>query len=438
MNIQFNFGPKNIKTTNPQNISVRVYHNSLDFRSTTHLEVFPSEWDFTNKRTVDITKGKRTFERSQYLIKVISILNHIEEIYSSAFITLKLSTNIKSIPKDQWNSWCRDILEDALGKKTIISEPSNELIVRFKNYLESHRLGFRKNTIKGYVTVIGLLESFMDFKKLIELNPLLTNDTSIKKWYFNKYGSSLSKSFKCTELDLDFFYTSLQEWMHMRGYKPNYFGTVIQKIKAVIRYYEATDSDFKYHSNLKSNAFITIRESPEHDILTPQEIEAIENYSGKNYLENTRDLLLVQYFACLRFNELAAEISKGYSNLKLNTAINENGEEYLLWEIYQSKTKRAKSIGVFRKLENILKTRCPYSISSQKYNEWIKELTRAVGINNKRITSHTIRRSFCTNMYNANQNIQDIMQYSGHDNEDKFRLYVKQKNVNRDNQIPLM
>jgi integrase len=436
MNVQFIFGAKNSKQKTPQNINIRVYHNHLDFRGSLNIEIQPIEWDFKNRRIIDITKGARTHERSSYLQKIISTLNNLEESFSSGFLELKLGTNLKTLPKENWNAWCKDILELGLGRKSINIEPSNNLISRMKGYLDAHKLTFEKNTIKGHKTVIGVLECFMDYQKLFEQNPKEASIKKIKTWYFNKYGSSLKKQFDCTELDIEFFYTSLQDWMHLRGFKPNYFGTIIQKIKAVVRYYESTDDSFKFHQNIKNKAFAVIQESPEHDILTEEEIEAIENFIGAKYLENARDLMIIQYYACLRFNELQAETLKGYERLKLRKTI-KDGEASLLWEIFQPKTNATKVIGVHSKLEHILKNRFPKSISSQKYNTYLKELSDSIGIQNKRITSHTIRRSFCTNMYNRNHLIQDIMQYSGHDNEDKFRLYVKQKNVNRDNAIPL-
>jgi len=57
----------------------------------------------------------------------------------------------------------------------------------------------------------------------------------------------------------------------------------------------------------------------------------------------------------------------------------------------------------------------------------------------KFISTHTARRSFCTNAYNAEIPIQDIMAISGHKSERVFLNYIKVdslKNAERVGQNP--
>ena len=87
----------------------------------------------------------------------------------------------------------------------------------------------------------------------------------------------------------------------------------------------------------------------------------------------------------------------------------------------------------------------PDIISNQKFNDYIKEVGKLAGINdnevitktiggkltseslpkNELISSHTGRRSFCTNMYKRGLPTLMIMSISGHKTEKSFLKYIK-------------
>ena len=86
-------------------------------------------------------------------------------------------------------------------------------------------------------------------------------------------------------------------------------------------------------------------------------------------------------------------------------------------------------------------------ISNQRFNEYIKEVGELSGISNiesititkggklitekypkwQLISSHTGRRSFCTNMYKRGLPTLMIMSISGHKTEKSFLKYIKVK-----------
>ena len=94
-------------------------------------------------------------------------------------------------------------------------------------------------------------------------------------------------------------------------------------------------------------------------------------------------------------------------------------------------------------------------VSNPNFNEYIKEvcklvrITEQVKITHKRgnktieevrhkyawITSHTCRRSFCTNEYLAGTPTDLIMTISGHKTEKAFRRYIKADKVQKANMI---
>jgi integrase len=89
----------------------------------------------------------------------------------------------------------------------------------------------------------------------------------------------------------------------------------------------------------------------------------------------------------------------------------------------------------------------PSEISNQRFNEYIKEACRLAGITGietmtrtvggelvtdkfekwEHVSSHTGRRSFCTNMYKRGLPTLMIMSISGHRTEKSFLKYIKVK-----------
>jgi integrase len=87
----------------------------------------------------------------------------------------------------------------------------------------------------------------------------------------------------------------------------------------------------------------------------------------------------------------------------------------------------------------------PKPISNQKFNEYLKDICKLARIDaahtKKRtiggietdetapkyefISSHTARRSFATNLYNADFPTLDIMKITGHKTEKAFMRYIK-------------
>jgi site-specific recombinase XerD len=407
----------------------------LDFRGTTSLQINKDEWDFKNNKIIDVTKGKRSHERTSYLLNVKNKLERIASNFEIRFLNFVVEYDIKTLPTREWSLWCRSILDE--HTKSIESEiPDNSISIKFKQYIEHHKHTWASNTLKGYNSNLKVLNAFMNFDYLVEHFDVSKEKETLKLWYKREYGPKQSKDYLCTELDLN-FYHQFEEWCKLRGFKDNYRGSVIQKIKAVIKFFATSDEGFKFHPNVNHPAFKTVKKEVEHDVLIPNEIEILKGFKGADYLENTRDLMLIQYYTAMRFNELKSELTKDISQLKLIKRTMSESNDVLHWEIKQHKTDKFKTIPVHSVVENILFTKYPRIISSQKYNSYIKTILSVNGILKKEVTSHTMRRSFCTNMYNGGHSILDILQYSGHHTEDELRKYIQVKNVNRDNNIPL-
>jgi integrase len=115
-------------------------------------------------------------------------------------------------------------------------------------------------------------------------------------------------------------------------------------------------------------------------------------------------------------------------------------------DIVQQKTKKPITIGIIAPhVIDIIENSFPYKISTQKLNDHIKKVCEIAKINTmiegkiydaktgrkiygkyekyKLITTHSFRRSFCTNYYKKIPT-PVLMGISGHSKESIFRVYI--------------
>jgi integrase len=116
--------------------------------------------------------------------------------------------------------------------------------------------------------------------------------------------------------------------------------------------------------------------------------------------------------------------------------------------VFTQKTEQTVTIPVKTVVREILdkyKGEPPKGISNQKMNDYLKELGKLAGLNQEviirtrkggvrkeetfpkfeLITTHTARRSFATNAYNAKIPSKSIMGITGHKTEREFLKYIK-------------
>lgn len=437
MNLVFSFGAKNDKKIESQNINIRVYHNSFDFRRTTYLELNKTEWDFDKQTLKKLSTGIRSNERFKELQSIEDSLLNIQKSFDQEFAILKRSQRLKSFDLKQWRLWCEEVLNRGLGIKPESNVLHTPLLTElFEEFIQIKLTDRKHNTIKGYKSNLNVLKCFMDFSELSIQAKLSKKQLSdFEQWYTSNYGKSKSYYFKFNETDLN-FYRLLREWNNLKGNNDNYFYKIIANIKAVLNYFYSIDSD-KYipHKHIKHPDFKSLSLSPDHDILNEDEIDLIYNYKGKPYLENVRDLAIIQYHTCTRWSELKNEIDNLLNGTHRIYQRVIDGKEVLLWDIKVEKTEKHKefykSIPVHKRVLDIInRESTPRSISIQNFNGYIKELLRELNIDKTNsITSHTWRRSFITNMVNKGFSQNEIMQYSGHKDERSFRLYCQRHNV---------
>lgn len=219
-----------------------------------------------------------------------------------------------------------------------------------------------------------------------------------------------------------------EEINEIHRYTLNSVGKYIRAFKVMIASAKRNDAD--------TTSFYVFNEDVDNVFLSETELKQLKDcdFSTDPHLDRVRDWFLLLAWTGSRFSDLE----------KIEKANIRNG----MITYRQKKTNTSVTIPMHPVVNEILKKynyQMPDVISNQKFNDYIKEacktakidslesFTRTVG--GKLITetkpkfelvsSHTCRRSFCTNMYLRGLDTMMIRSISGHKTEKSFLKYIK-------------
>ena len=232
------------------------------------------------------------------------------------------------------------------------------------------------------------------------------------------------------------FYDIYVADMLEKGKMQNTIGERIKNLKAIMhRSYEEG-----LHSNLAFQSFIKPEEEVDNVYLTEEELEQLYQHKfteSNQFLEKYRDLFLVGCYTGLRWED--------YKSIKKQDfTVSPKGNPVLV--IRAAKTGIRVVIPILWKHFSEILEKYDYNlpkVSEQKFNKYIKMACLSAGINtpvvitsgkNQRaepyekwelVSSHTARRSACTNMFLKGIPTIAIMKISGHKKESTFMKYIK-------------
>lgn len=240
------------------------------------------------------------------------------------------------------------------------------------------------------------------------------------------------------------FYNEFMDYLYYKAVKPdgtvglvtNSAGKVIRLLKGFVNYQIAKGTI----PNIDLKNFKVVEEETDAIYLNENELAEIYklDLSDDNELELIRDVFIVGCYTGLRYSDL--------SNLSSQHIDTINGNI----NIKQRKVHKAVVIPMIDYVPDILK-KYNYDlpeISGYKFNERVKELGQKIKLNQKievvrkkgnnrvkdiykkweMISSHTCRRSFCTNMYLSGFPAEELMRISGHKSPAAFMRYIKVDN----------
>jgi integrase len=394
INIKFNLKqPKEDKPT-PIRLSISWHGNRLI--TNTGESVPPKYWNTSQQ--VRATKDYPQY--SQINKRLIEIKAKVSEIYHQ----------LKTLGEDVGKSEIKEQIDIFLNRATTSDVPTDFLSF-IDYYIESKR-----GTINPQTKRLRSERTFSKYnrvKKLcLEINPYID---------FRHFNES--------------FYTDHYErLMHKKGFSLNTIGKYTRTLKTLL----GAAAKPKFGVN-KYNHYLEypVLEVESHSIaLNKSEIDAMYklNLVDRPYLDRVRDMFVIGCKTGLRFSDIYA-IQKHHIEGDL-----------IHLQTYKGTTKVI--IPILAETRSILLKydyKLPSSISNQKFNDYVKEVGKLAGINNierssidratgedvefkhkyELISTHTARRSFCTNMYNDKVPTLDICSITGHKTETEFLKYLK-------------
>lgn len=183
---------------------------------------------------------------------------------------------------------------------------------------------------------------------------------------------------------------------------------------------------------------LALKEDPSDQVyLTPEELDAMYrlDLTGRPGLERARDLFIVGAWTGLRFGDLSRLQPEHVEGDRIRIPTAKTGREVWIPLHPFVRAIMAKYGG-----------RVPAAVSNQKQNGHLKELAalvpelqirtmvgRTVGgirrevarAKSERITTHTARRSFASNLYRSGVPARTIMGVTGHTTEQSFQRYIR-------------
>jgi integrase len=406
-----NFRPNKGKTVNdptkPQKIYIRYRIGAkVDFNASTGASVLIENWDFEkqrvknrshvtdrneiNARLTNLTKKFEDFEAQNLKDGFTPTYEMVKTFFDSCFTTEQEPTTARPIT---FFEFVDSFIEDAKTKP---------------NRHTKNQTPVTKGTITGYLTALNL---------------------------FKRYNDEVQK-FDFEDIDLH-FYNKFSNWCDELGFRKGYKGKNIKTLKVFMN--AAVRAGITTNEKFRDSDFMVVHETADSIYLNLDELTAIWQLDLTNdpTKERARDLFLIGCFTGLRVSD--------YNNLKPSSIKEVNGVK--MFVVKTQKTKKTVAIPM-HPIVNAILTKydgIPARMYDQKINVNIKEVARMASIDEviettatigglevtqmqpkfKLVSTHTARRSFCTNAYLNDMDSLDIMAISGHTSDKDFLKYIK-------------
>lgn len=384
------------KPTEKVSIRVRLRHNENYFYAKTSYKVAPQNWDKKKQR---IKQGKEHSTRDTINNKLTSLETYIMDQWN-----LRID---KSLLDSEW-------LQDSINlffKKTVKEEKEISLQRFINKYFDN-------------------IELYVSDKTGKKLNPSTIRKLKASKQVLKDFIEKRFESILLTDVNYAFYESFVQYLTDEKKYAVNTVGKHIGSLKAILSFAK------RKGYNIDTERFKRLSEESDNIYLNEDELQKIYDLdlSENKRLEKVRDLFIVGAWTGLRFGDL--------------TTINKDSIQNDMIIIEQSKTSEKVYVPLHWMTKAILEKYdydLPVQITNQKFNEYIKEVCDEAKINEifikgitvagkrkiekfkkfKKVSSHTARRSFATNLYNSDFPVISIMAITGHKSERAFLSYIK-------------
>ncbi len=371
-----------------------------------------------------ITLKRKAEDIIKYGIKtgIIDLVGFVKTTFSPDFDLATLSANEAVQPKpDEATVTAAPTAISNNAAPPISSTPADnnttdlDLYVQFEDYMKSKKKKVSPRMMNVYKNAKDLLYAFEVYRG--------------KKITFNCFDYNFYDHF----VDfLTYDYEQRRRKTVIKGLKRSTIGKTIKQLRVFLR----DRIRRKIIAPIDLSDFKILDEESDAIYLTPHEIDRIYelNLSDQPHLELHRDLLVLGCLTGLRFSDfsnIAPEDIKG--DMLYKKQQKSDG-----WVVIPLRPK------AYEILVNRFRGRIPKT-SNPEFNRHIKTVGQLAGIGNivkfsykkgnqdivvvkpkfEWITSHTCRRSFCTNEYLAGTPVELIMKISGHKSLRDFYRYIR-------------
>lgn len=400
----FNFILKDKKAEKETPIRLHINYNSKGIKIYFGEKIHPSAWD---KK-----KQKATSKKTGYADLNVKLQN-TKTIAENVFRSYQNENN-QEYPAP---ARLKVLIETKLNRPNALPEKM-DLFTFFDNYIELEKIRCenegrreRDSVVKGYERSRDLLKEFAKTNRV-------DFDVMGREFYtkylnfllFKKIGDKKTKPGEFSK----------------EPFKINTAGRHIKVLKTILN--AAVEEGVCDNLKFRNSYFQVIREDAVTIYLDEQELELMANLKLSLTLERIRDSFLIGAWTGLRYSD--------FSRLSIDSVDFEN-------EKIRIKTKKTGAPVVIPFLPWLKNIMIKYndgvfpSYANQVMNRGLKEIGKALDkkiseegymIRQKdysRITTHTARRSFCSNMYRRGIPTESIMSISGHKSEALFRKYIK-------------
>lgn len=294
-----------------------------------------------------------------------------------------------------------------------------------------------------------MIETFIEYKKYSDVSQVTQSTIKtyeITQFRIEKFEKYKEKNYLITEIGSDFKDEFVRWAKKIEKYAPETYKKTLKQLRTVCRHAKNKKKFVIDESLFIRETTITKKEEQiKEPYLNRLELKKLEQYKGSDSLENVRDWLLISCWTACRVGDLL-----NLSESDLFTSI--SGKKMIKYT--QEKTGHKVTVPIHPVVQFILDKNdsFPRKISTQKYNDYLKDLCEELKFNElmegekfmnvefgtetkKRkvkgifpkfelITSHIGRKSFATNHYGVLPT-HKVMQVTGHQEINVFLLYVK-------------
>jgi len=230
------------------------------------------------------------------------------------------------------------------------------------------------------------------------------------------------------DINIDFYF-GFYKYFVEQGYSDNYFGSIIQNLKTLL--HDAIRRKVTIYDGFKHPGFKVVEVETDAVYLTEIELALLYSLKLGRVLDNCRKAFIIGAFCGLR-----------YSDLKL---INDTSFVTGVLRYRQQKTGKLVHVPLHHYIEQYLKDGLPFVNDLSDFNKNIKKVCKAAKIKDKvnivkrvggkriettfekwqLVSSHSMRRSFATNLHIRGSPSKIIMELTGHTTLKSFEKYLR-------------